>query len=107
MLKKQWEEPVANVIQNEVQLEIGGVDLDRGSHDDLKAKPEVQYGFDPQKNKTKKNALNNFLRSLALFKHDFYVISSKKQRMNLTWDSKLDKFLKDLQRYLDPKLPVH
>jgi len=72
-----------------------------------RSKPAAQYGLDPQKNKTKKNALNNFLRSLALFKHDFYVISSKKQRMNLTWDSKLDKFLKDLQRYLDPKLPVH
>jgi len=41
MLKKQWEEPVANVIQNEVQLEIGGVDLDRGSHDDLKAGPQT------------------------------------------------------------------
>ena len=41
MLKKQWEEPVANVIPKEVQLEIGGVDLDRGSHDDLEVGPQT------------------------------------------------------------------
>ena len=119
MLKKQWEEPVANVIQNEVQLEIGGVDLDRGSHDDLEAGPQTGNGNESVQNRqhstvsTPKKIRPRRMHSTTSWgpwpclSMIIYVISSKKQRMNLTWDSKLDKFLKDLQRYLDPKLPVH